>query len=120
MTIKVNGQWVPCVRNSSYSFIPSLLKLYSSLEHALKIRMWFGYNLHFNFYHFFEVWFSRFSGIYTKKVHVVWIYVIHSKIINSLNVLVHIDTETVAYMRLHSVQNKIRSENYSVQSNEMC
>ena len=28
LTMKVNGQWVPCVRNSSYSLIQILLKLY--------------------------------------------------------------------------------------------
>ena len=67
--MKVNGQWIPCACNSSYSYIPILLKLYRCLDHALKICMWFGYNPHFNFYHFFKI-----SGIYTKKVHVVWIY----------------------------------------------
>ena len=40
--MKVNGQWVPCLRNSSYSFIPILLKLYRCCDHALKIYMWFG------------------------------------------------------------------------------
>ena len=42
--MKANGQWVPCVRNSSYSFIPILLKLYRCLYQALKICMWFGYD----------------------------------------------------------------------------
>ena len=36
--MKVKGQWVPCVRNSSYSFIPMLLKLYICLYQALKIN----------------------------------------------------------------------------------
>ena len=40
----VNGQWVTCVRNSYYNFIPILLKLYSCLDDALKICMCFGYN----------------------------------------------------------------------------
>ena len=44
LTMKMNGQWVPCVRNSSYCFIPNLLKLYRCLYDALKICMWFGYN----------------------------------------------------------------------------
>ena len=44
LTMKVNGQWVPCVRNSSYSFIPIHLKLYMYYGHGLKICMWFGYN----------------------------------------------------------------------------
>ena len=52
---EVHGQRVPCARNSSYSFIPILLKLYRCLDHALKMCMWFGYNCHFNFYHFFEI-----------------------------------------------------------------
>ena len=38
------------------------------MDHALKIRAWFGYNPHFNCYHFFEIFRS-----YAKKVHVVWI-----------------------------------------------
>ena len=36
-----------CVRNSSYSFILILLKLYKCLDHALKICMWFKYNPQF-------------------------------------------------------------------------
>ena len=32
------------MRNSSYTFIPILLKLYRCCDHALKICMWFGYN----------------------------------------------------------------------------
>ena len=51
-TMKVNGQWVHCVRNSSYSFIPILLKLYRCCDHALKICMWFGYNPQINFCYF--------------------------------------------------------------------
>ena len=35
--MKVNGQWVPCMCNSSYSFIPILLKLYRCLDDASKI-----------------------------------------------------------------------------------
>ena len=46
---KVNGQWIPCVRNYSYNLIPILLKLYRCLEHTLKISMWFEYNPHFFF-----------------------------------------------------------------------
>ena len=41
------------MRNSSYSFIPLLLKLYRCCDHALKICMWFGYNPQINFCHFF-------------------------------------------------------------------
>ena len=53
LTMKVNGQWVPCVRNSSYSLIPILLKLYRCCDHALKICILFGYNPQINFCHFF-------------------------------------------------------------------
>ena len=53
-TVKVNGQWVPSVRNSSYNFIPILLKLIKCLDHALKICMWFGYNPQINFGHIFH------------------------------------------------------------------
>ena len=52
LTMRVNGQGVPCVRNSSYSFIPILLKLYKCLYNALKIRIWFAYNPQLNYYHF--------------------------------------------------------------------
>ena len=68
--MKANGQWVPCVRNSSYSFIPILLKLYRCLYQALKICMWFGYDTQINFYYFcsqFEL--SHFSVILTMKVN---------------------------------------------------
>ena len=45
LSMKVNGQWVPCVHNFSYSFMPIIaLKLYMCYEHGLKICMWFGYN----------------------------------------------------------------------------
>ena len=55
LTMKVNGQWVPRVRNSSYSFIQILFKLYRCLDHALKICMWFGYYPQINFYTFFAI-----------------------------------------------------------------
>ena len=42
------------MRNSSFSFIPILLKLYRCCDHALKICMWFGYNPQINFCHFFR------------------------------------------------------------------
>ena len=44
LTMKVNRQWVPCVSNSSYSFMSIALKLYVCYGHALKMCMWFGYN----------------------------------------------------------------------------
>ena len=61
--MKVNGQWIPCMRNSSYSFIPILLKLYRCVDHALKISMWFGYNPQLIFITFSQIELSHFSGI---------------------------------------------------------
>ena len=49
LTMKVNGQWVLCVCNSSPSFIPILLKLYRCLDNASEICMCFGYNPQINF-----------------------------------------------------------------------
>ena len=53
-TIKVNRKWVPCVRNSSYSFMLVLLKLHRCFGHGLKTCMWFGYNPQIRFCHFFR------------------------------------------------------------------
>ena len=50
----VYRQWVPCERNSSYSFIPIFSKLCTPFLHGLKICMWFGYNPCINFCHFFH------------------------------------------------------------------
>ena len=47
-------EYVRCVRNSSYSFTPILLKLYRCLYHPFKICMWFGYNPQINFSLFFR------------------------------------------------------------------
>ena len=52
--MKVNGQWVPCVRNSSYSFMAITLKLYMCYGHGLKICMWFEYNPRIIFLLFFS------------------------------------------------------------------
>ena len=41
---KVNGQGIPCGRNSSYNFISIILKLHWCFGHGLKICMWFWYN----------------------------------------------------------------------------
>ena len=41
------------MRNSSYSFMPILLKLYRCFCHDLKICMWFGYYPEIIFCHFF-------------------------------------------------------------------
>ena len=47
-------QWVACERNSSYNFIPILLKLCTWFLHGLKMCMWFGYNPCINFCYFFH------------------------------------------------------------------
>ena len=41
------------MRNSSYNFIPILLKLCRHCDHALKICMWLGYTPQINFFFFF-------------------------------------------------------------------
>ena len=58
--MKVNGQWVPCVRNFSYSFVTSALKLYMCYGHGLKIYMWFGYNPRISFVIFSQSVLSHF------------------------------------------------------------
>ena len=45
----MNGQGIPCRRNSSYSFIPILSKLHWCFGHGLKTCMWFGYQPQINF-----------------------------------------------------------------------
>ena len=42
------------MRNSSYSFMPILSKLYRCFSHGLKICMWFGYYPEIIFCHFFR------------------------------------------------------------------
>ena len=62
--MKVNGQWVPCVPNSSYSFMPIDFKLYMYYGHGLKICMWFRYNPWIIFLSFFlQFELSHFSVI---------------------------------------------------------
>ena len=51
---KENGQGIPCGRNSSYSLIPTLLKLHLCFGHDVKICMWFGYNPQIIFVNFFR------------------------------------------------------------------
>ena len=51
--IKVYRQWVPCGRNSSYSFPSVVLKLCRCFRHGMKMCMWFGYNTLIIFSHFF-------------------------------------------------------------------
>ena len=68
--MKVNGQWVPCVHNSSYSFMPIALKLYMCYGHGMKICMWFGSNpLIFVFCLFFHnLNLVIFSGIFSEWI----------------------------------------------------
>ena len=47
-------KWALCERNSSYNFIPILLKLYRCFCQGLKMCMTFGYNPQINFCHFFH------------------------------------------------------------------
>ena len=53
-TINVNRKWVPCLHNSSYSFMLILLKVHGCFGHGLKTCMWFGYNPQIIFCHFFR------------------------------------------------------------------
>ena len=53
--IKVYRQWVPCGRNSSYSFLPIVLKICRCFQHGMKMCMWFWYNTLIIFSHFFCV-----------------------------------------------------------------
>ena len=92
-TTKVYRQWVPCVWNSSYSFLPIFLKFYRCFCHGLKMCMWFEYDLQINFYNFFHIWrlqasvmlissyswhlvgasMSHISGSNTTKVYRWWV-----------------------------------------------
>ena len=66
----VNGQGIPCGRNSFYSFIPILLKLHWCFCHGLKICMWFAYNPQIILcYLFLKVELSHFSGIIYNDVN---------------------------------------------------
>ena len=53
-SVRPSFKWVLCERNSSYNFIPILLKLYSCFCQGLKMCMTFGYNPQINFCHFFH------------------------------------------------------------------
>ena len=45
--------WVPCWRNSSYSFALIILKVFRCFLHGMKLCMWFGCNSFIIFSHFF-------------------------------------------------------------------
>ena len=65
---KVNGQGIPCGRNS-YSFIPILSKLQWCLCHGLKICIWFGYNPQIILSLFLQVELSHISSLIYNKVN---------------------------------------------------
>ena len=54
--IKVYRQWVPCVRNSSYSFPPIVLKHCRCFQHGMKMCMCFWYNTLIIFLTFSALW----------------------------------------------------------------
>ena len=66
---KVNGQEIPCGRNSSYSCIPILKKLHWCFGHGLKICLWLRYNPQIIFWDFLEVELSHNSSIIYNKVN---------------------------------------------------
>ena len=53
-TVRPLFKWVLCERNSSYNFIPILLKRYRCFCQGLKMCMTFGYNPQINFCYFFH------------------------------------------------------------------
>ena len=53
LTFQIKIYWVRCGRNSSYSFLPIVLKLFRCFLHGMKMCMWFGYNPLIIFSHFF-------------------------------------------------------------------
>ena len=53
LTFQMKIYWVPCGRNSSYSFPPIVLKLFRCFLHGMKICIWYGYNPLIIFSHFF-------------------------------------------------------------------
>ena len=53
-SVRPSFKWVLCEHNSSYNFIPILLKLYRCFCQGLKMCMTFGYNPRINFCHFFH------------------------------------------------------------------
>ena len=88
LTLKVNRQWVPCVRNSSYSFLPIHLKLYMYYGHGLKICMWFGYNPWIIFCLFFRnLNLAIFVGILTLKVNRQWVPCVRNSSYNLIPIL---------------------------------
>ena len=92
------------MRNSSYSFMPILLKLYRCFCHDLKICMWFGYYPEIIFCHFF-----------CNLNLVIFKCTIMAGDINSLNLLVHFQfsfgTRTAHQEKIKSIYECIRTSN---------
>ena len=44
--------WVTCGRNSSYGFVPIVLKFCRCFRHGMGMCMWFGYSYYFFFFFF--------------------------------------------------------------------
>ena len=63
--------WVSCERNSSYSFIPIILKLCICFRHGMKMCMWFGYNCQMISVTFFTLW-TFFTSIYIDSGYLLW------------------------------------------------
>ena len=72
--IKVYRQWVPCGRNSSYSFPPIVLKHCRCFQHGMKMCMWFWYNTLLIFFAFFLLCeLSLFFYMNAIKVYRQWV-----------------------------------------------
>ena len=65
--MKVDGQWVPCVRNS-YNSMPMALKLYMCYGHGLKICMCFQYIPRIIFFSQLEL--TSFFGHFSEWIEV--------------------------------------------------
>ena len=59
------------MRNSSYTFLPILLKLHRCFGHGLKTCMWFGYNPQIRFCHFFRNFQALLLSTYVDRMYLV-------------------------------------------------
>ena len=51
----IDREGISCERNSSYSFVPIVLKLCMCFLHGMRMCMWIGHNCWINFCHFFDI-----------------------------------------------------------------
>ena len=51
----IDRGYISCERNSSYSFVPIVLKLCMCFPHGMRMCMWIGHNCWINFCHFFDI-----------------------------------------------------------------